>query len=218
MRKELETNKQKLQEIQEGNCQGPAQTKRIMGELEDEDAVAKIEALLNEGKDEEAARRCENRLLAFKAAVRKLQIQGQVSRLIAEANDEIKWTKGTVEAHGSPEEVRQFEELRRDVEHAMDGDTSELEKRTAKLFQLRIRILMRTPEYWVGLKEYLAERRQAMTDQAQAQMWFNHADKAINNNDLEALKSACNQLRSLLPTADEFRGYGGTTLKTRSRG
>lgn len=54
-----------------------------------------------------------------------------------------------------------------------------------------------------------------MSDRAQAQLWFTHADRAINNGDVEALKSACNQLRGLLPILDERRGYGGTTVRSR---
>jgi molecular chaperone DnaK len=219
MRREFEINKQKLQQVQEVGSQGKdAHTLRIVDELGDENAVASIEELLNSGNDEQAVRTCENRLLVLKAAIRNLENQSRVPKLIADANSEIEWTQNAVEAHGSQDERKQFEELKRDVENAMSGDPSTLEKRTIKLFQLRIRILMRTPEYWVGYKEYLVEQRAGMTDQAQAQLWFNHADKAINNNDIEALKSACRQLRSLLPTVEEFQGYGGTTIKSRSRG
>jgi molecular chaperone DnaK len=219
MRQEFEANKQKLQNAQADTAQmNDAKARQILAELGDENTVASIETLLKSGIDEQAARTFENQLLHFKKAIRQLEAQGQVPRLIADANNEIQWAQEAVEANGSPEERRQFEELKRDVENAINGDMSTLEKRTTKLFQLRIRILIRTPEYWVGFKEYLAERRDAMTDQAQAQLWFNHADKAINGNDLDALKSACTQLRSLLPVMDEFRGYGGTTLKIPNRG
>jgi molecular chaperone DnaK len=219
MRREFETNKQKLDQVQEVNAQqNDAQWIRIMKELGDENAVASIEALLNGGNDEQAARTCENRLLDLKIAIRNLEVQSQVPKLIAEANNQVQWATEAVEAHGSLEERKQFEELKRDVENAINGDTSAIKKRSTKLFQLRIRILVRTPGYWIGYKEYLVERRAAMTDQSQAQMWFNHADKAISNNDLEALKSACTQLRSLLPIVDDFQGYGGTTLKSRSKG
>jgi molecular chaperone DnaK len=219
MRREFEANKQKLQSAQDDTAQlNDVKARQILAELGDENTVASIETLLKSGVDEQAARTCENQLLHFKKAIRKLEAQGQVPRLITDANNEIQWAQEAVEANGSQEERRQFEELKRDLENAVNGDMPTLEKRTTKLFQLRIRVLMRTPEYWVGYKEYLADNRSAMTDQAQAQLWFNHADKAISGNDLEALRSACTQLRSLLPIVDEFRGYGGTTLKTRNRG
>jgi hypothetical protein len=64
----------------------------------------------------------------FKKAIRQLEAQGQVPRLIADANNEIQWAQEAVEANGSPEERRQFEELKRDVENAINGDVSKLEK------------------------------------------------------------------------------------------
>ena len=219
MRKEFAANKQKLQSAQADSTQmNDVNARQILAELGDENTVASIETLLKSGIDEQAALSFENQLLDFKKAIRKLEAQGQVPKLVADANNEIQWTQEAVEAHGSPEERRQFEEVKKDVEAAKSGDTSTLEKRITKVYQLRIRILMRTPEYWVGLKEYLVERRGDMADQAQAQLWFNHAEKAINSNDLEALKSACTQLRSLLPVMEEFRGYGGATLKMPNRG
>jgi len=219
LKKDFQLQCQKLAEVQ----QVPATSQNVhtaikLDELARENTVALIAAQLDSGTDEEGARNCENRLLDLKAAIRDIENQAQLPKLISNANSEIKWTTEAIEAHGNHDEKLQFEELKKDVTNAINGDASTLETKTAKLFQLRIRILARTPEYWIGYKEYLVERRAAMTDQSQAQMWFNHADKAISNNDLEALKSACTQLRSLLPIVDDFQGYGGTTLKTRSKG
>jgi len=55
-----------------------------------------------------------------------------------------------------------------------------------------------------------------MLDQAQAKLWFSHADRAINNNDIEALRTACTQLLSLLPKQQQKRGYGGGTVRSRA--
>ena len=217
MRADFQANMQKLKSAQAGAAGlNDVKARQILTELGDENTVASIETLLRSANDQEVALTCENQLLHFKKAIRNLEAQIQVPRLIADANNEIQWTQEAVEANGTQEERRQFEELKTDVENAINGDVSTIEKRTTKLFQLRIRILMRTPQYWIGYKEYLAEQRDAMTDKAQAQLWFNHADKAITSNDLDALKSACTQLRSLLPVTDEFRGYGGTTLRSRN--
>jgi molecular chaperone DnaK len=216
MTREFVANKEKLQSIQEDSSRAnDAQALKILGELAEEDIVASIAALLGGEAEGQDARTCENQLLNLKQAIHKLEAQSEIPRLLEVAKNEIQWTQEAVEANGSQDERRQFEELKRDVESAMNGDVSALEKRIARLFQLRIRILARTPEYWVGYKEYLAERLDVMTDQAQAQLWLNHADKAIRTNDLEALRSACTQLGSLLPVFGEFRGYGGTTLRSR---
>lgn len=219
LKKEFQLQRQKLAEAQQvPTAVDNVQTANKLGELARENTVALIAAQLDSGADEDVARNCENRLLDLKVAIREIENQAQLPKLLADAESEIEWATQTVGTHGTDGERLQFEELKRDVVNAMNGDAVTLEKKIGKLFQLRIRILMRTPEYWVGLKEYLAESRDAMTDQAQAQLWFNHADKAINANDLDALKSACTQLKSLLPAMDEFRGYGGTTLRIPNRG
>ena len=47
---------------------------------------------------------------------------------------------------------------------------------------------------------------------ARVNKWFAHAEKAIANGDVEALKSACRQLWALLPAEEQRRGYGGTSI------
>jgi len=215
MKKEFEIQKHKLQAVQEvvSEVNNSVVVERLR-ELKREEAIGSIESLLAAGNDEDAAR-CENQLLDLKATLRKVEAQLQYPKLLAEARDQIEWTRQAVEAHGTSEEQKRYELLKREVEAAMNGDASILEKKIANLFQFRLTILTRTPEWWVGYRDYLLERRKEMSDRAQAQLWFSHADRAINTGDVEALKSACNQLRALLPTADQLHGYGGTTVRSR---
>ena len=82
------------------------------------------------------------------------------------------------------------------------------------LSKLRVELWLRTHEYWLGYREYLAGERDKMLDTAQADRWLVHAERAVASGDFEALKSACRQLHSLLPR-DEQAGYGGTTIRAR---
>jgi len=172
--------------------------------------------LLAAGNDSESARTCENRLLDLKSAVRKFEDQVELPRLLAEAADEIEWTSAAIEEHGNAEDRKQFALLRPELEAAMKGEADILRRKIDDVYRLRIRILVRTPEYWVGYRNYLVERQSEMIDQAQAKLWLNHAERAINSGDLEALKSACNQLLALLPKTFQERGYGGSTVRARS--
>ena len=115
----------------------------------------------------------------------------------------------------SAEEKKQFALLRPEVEAAVHGDVETLRRKVQEVFQLRVRVLARSPEYWVGYRDYLLERRDGMLDQAQAKLWFSHADRAINNDDIDALRTACNQLWSLLPKQQQTHGYGGGTIRAR---
>jgi molecular chaperone DnaK len=216
LRKEFSAAKERLRTVQEGSPESnDSQTRAILKDLGDENTVASIEAFLSRGIEGQDALTCENQLLQLRQTLHRLEVKSRIPRLLVDAKNEIQWAQEVVEANGTQEETQQYQELRRELENAMAGDTLLLERRVEKLFQFRIRILMRTPEYWVGFKEYLAERLDAMTDQSQAHLWLSHAEKAIRANDLEALRSACTQLRSLLPVTGEFGGYGGTTLRSR---
>jgi hypothetical protein len=97
----------------------------------------------------------------------------------------------------------------------MQGNEGEsLRRKIDDINELRLRIEVRTPDFWLGYRDYLLERQANMADQAQAKLWFTHADRAINSGDLEALKTACNQLWALLPKSEQAqKGYGGGTLK-----
>jgi len=216
MRKEFENQKQKLQAVQEVLSQANSPTLvEAMRELKREEAIGLIETSLASADDAEAARTCEKQLLDLKAALRKIEAQVRLPKLLAEAKDEIEWARQAVDANGTSEEQARYQLLKQELEAALHGDAATLEKKIANLFQFRVGILARTPEYWIGYRDYLLDRQAEMSDPAQAQLWFSHADRAINNGDVEALKSACNQLRALLPLVDERRGYGGTTVRSR---
>ena len=212
---EFQNQKQKLQELQDVvlSTNNSTLAEGLKG-LKREEAIGSIESLLSSAEDTDVALTCENRLLELKATLRKLEAQIQFPKLLAEAKDEMEWARQAIEAHGTSEEQIRFEQLKDETETAMHGDDATLQKKIANLFKFRIGILMRTPEYWLGYRDYLLERQAEMSDIAQAQLWFSHADRAINNGDVEALKSACTQLHALLPMGDQQRGYGGTTMRS----
>ena len=64
---------------------------------------------------------------------------------------------------------------------------------------------------------WLVERLQSMRDPGQAEQIIGQARRAINNNDVDALKAANRQLMSLLPrdAQEQFRhaNIGGTVTR-----
>jgi molecular chaperone DnaK len=217
MRRDFENQKQKLRELQSvvSTCENP-KLAEVLNDLNREEPIESIERLLVSADDDENARTCETRLLDLKAAVRKMEVQIQFPKLVQEATDEIELVNQTLEAHGTAEDQSLAQLLIQEVELAIRADDTTLERKIVKLFQFRIRILMRTPGYWVGYRDYLLDRKTEMLDATQAELWFSHAGRAINNGDIEALRSACNQLRALLPVVHDVRGYGGNTVKSRN--
>lgn len=218
LQRQFNQQKRKLHDVQQIAQAAPANTNLIEGlnELREEDTLNIIERLFAAGSDPEAARTCEKELLDLKAAIRKCEAEAELPKLLAEAADEINWAGAAVEEHGNEDDKKQLSLLRPELEAAMKGTAEVLRRKIEEMYYLRIRVLMRTAEYWIGYRDYLVERQSEMTDQAQAKLWLNHAERAISTGDLQALRSACNQLLSLLPKAVQERGYGGSTIRARS--
>lgn len=214
---EFRRQKDKLKVVQEV-ADTAENTKLTVGlqQLKQEDAINTIERLLAAGDDAEAARTCEKELLDLKAAIRTFEDEAALPQLLAEAADEIEWTATAVGEHGNADDRKQFSLLRPELEAAMKGESEFLRRKIDDMYRLRVRVLARTPEYWVGYRNYLAERQSEMADQAQAKLWFSHAERAINSGDVEALKSACTQLLGFLPRALQDKGYGGSTVRART--
>ena len=219
LQREFEVQKERLEQAQAlaatTNDSGVGAT---LQELAREDAVRNIQQLLAAGNDPEAARTCEGRLLDLKAALQAIEDRIEVPRLLAEAKRELDWTNAAVEQHGTEEEKRRYVLLKPELERAADANDGEsLRRKIDDINQLRLRIEVRTPDFWLGYRDYLLERQSSMADQTQAKLWFAHADRAINSGDLEALKTACNQLWALVPKSEQAqKGYGGGTVKASS--
>jgi molecular chaperone DnaK len=218
MQRQFLHEKQRLSDLQQLAQTAPTNSNLVEGlnEIREEDALNAVERLLATGNDPEGARTCEKELLDLKAAIRKCEAEAELPKLLAEAADEIKWTGAAAEEHGDENDKKQFSLLLPELEAAMRGTADVLRRKIEEMYRLRIHILMRKPEYWVGYRDYLAERQSEMTDQDQARIWLSHAERAIQAGDLQALRSACNQLWALLPKAVQESGYGGTTVRVRS--
>jgi molecular chaperone DnaK len=181
--------------------------------LENEDMLGAISRTLASGDASEAAQ-CDEQLLELKSRLQRIEDSLEAPRLIAEAKEEIELTAEAVKS-APAEDQRLFAQLRPELELAINGDVATLRAKVEQMFQLRIRIMARSPEYWIGYHNYLVERKSEMVDQTQAKLWFAHADRAINAGDVEALKTACRQLWTLVPREIETRGYGGGTVRAR---
>ena len=181
--------------------------------LAKEDVVGELARML-EARDHGNSSHCDENMLKFKEALQKIEDSIEGPKLILEAKQEIEWTEQALEG-ATPEDRKDFSLLKPELESAMHGDIETLRRLLGRMFQLRVRIMERTPEWWVGYRDYLLERKGEMVDQTQAKLWFSHADRAINAGDIEALKTACRQLWSLLPKQLQARGYGGGTVRAR---
>jgi molecular chaperone DnaK len=215
LKDEFEKQKQRLCAARDFADDGASATvKADLESIEKEDAIGQISRDLAAGDDPEATRTCEAGMLRLKETLQRIDDAIENPKLVAEAKQEIEWTQEVV-LNGTADDRKAFDLLRPELETATHGDIETLRLKVDEMFQLRLRVITRSPEYWIGYRDYLLERQSQMQDQTQAKLWFSHADRAINDGDVDSLKTACSQLWSLLPKAQQKRGYGGGTVRSR---
>ena len=167
-----------------------------LDKLAKENAISEVSRLLAAG-DKSDAVRCDEQLLVVKAVLQR-----------------ITWTEEIVEG-ASAQHQKAFALLRPEVEVAMNGNADILRRKVNDMYELRMRISADSPDFWIGNRDYLLAHKGEMLDQTQATLWFQHADRAINSNNIDGLRTACRQLWALMPRAQQARGYGGSTVRAR---
>jgi hypothetical protein len=178
-----------------------------------ENAIGEVSRLLAAGDKSEAVR-CDEQLLAVKAVLQRIEDALEGPKLKIEAQQEITLTEEILEG-ASAQHQKAFALLRPEVEAAISGTPDTLRRKINDMYELRMRILEDNPDFWIGNRDYLLVRKGEMLDQTQATLWFQHADRAINSNNIDGLRTACRQLWALMPRAQQARGYGGSTVRAR---
>ena len=179
-----------------------------------QEVIQGIDRMLRNGSTDADLKNCEEQVVALRRTRRRIEVMLTAQKMYQEAQDELRWTQALLEQVGTDEDRHKFVELKRQVDNALDTDPNTLRKAIDALSKFRFQLWLRTPDYWLGYREYLAGERDKMLDPTQADRWLVHAERAVANGDMEALKSACRQLYALLPR-DEQTGYGGTTVRAR---
>lgn len=201
---ELERERKRLDEArQKVYATNDPKAKPILKRIENEHIVEEVESTLDAaGVDQDAADKCQNRLLNMKAIVDELETALEIPMLLAEAEQVIEWTEEIVGKWGQPSDQRKFGLLLAELKSAMEArvpDANDLTRKTDNLDDLRMKILRSRDEWWIDLFAQLEERKEELTNQTLAEQLFTQARRSINNNDIEGVKGACRQLVQLLP-------------------
>lgn len=204
LKEELVVEKKRLEEAREKAQLTVDETALpIMDRIDDEQILKEVESTLAAASvDQDAAIKCQNRLLDLKATVDQLEDALEIPVLLAEAEQMIKWTEKVVEKWGQPADQRKLSMLRRELRATMEArvlNPGDLNRKIDNMDDLRMRILRAQDEWWIDYLAHLEERREVMTNLPLAEELFTQARRSIQNNDIEGVKSACQQLNQLLP-------------------
>ncbi|HEY0004100.1 MAG TPA: Hsp70 family protein [Pyrinomonadaceae bacterium] len=223
MRRQVVEEKARLAEVREKVQQngGDNKAQPILARIEDEQMMQAVENSLDASQVEQSAMtECQKSLRDLKAAIDELEDALEVPNLIAEARQTIEYTERIINSYGKAEDLRMFSALQRELKAAIDArppNADELRRKIEQMNTLKYRVVTAQPSWWVDYLIYLEEYLPEMTDQMRANQLIAQGKRAINNNDLEGLKSTCRLLLQLLPPEqqEQARGYGGTTEKHR---
>jgi hypothetical protein len=194
-----------------------ANAQNALNRIEDENIVGQVQSLLQAARsDSSSAIDCEHRLLALAAAIDDVEDAIKVPTLVEEAQTIQRSAQEIVSQNGTAEEKHGLGLLKGELEKVITSrDPDLIRQRMEAVSGLSFQVLIRQPGFWVGYLQYLEEQKTIMRDSAMADQLIAQGNRAIANQDIEALKAAVRQLIGLLPTAQQgiARGYDGTTVK-----
>lgn len=120
----------------------------------------------------------------------------------------------TVSENGNDREKHQLREIiAREQTFINSTNPERIESAIAELERLRWHILMRTPDFLIGMFEHLVHGRTSMNDQVQAKQLIEVGRSHIASQDWDDLKQVNQRLWALMPDeekeSDEMRLYTG---------
>ena len=214
LKKEIDLEKMRLEEARKkAQNVGDLKALESLQRIERERMVHDVDAsLIASNVDRDAADKCEKRLLDLKLAVDEVEEALEWPALLAEAEEELKSTREIIQQYGSSSDKQNLVTLERETTQALETrDADLLRRKNTELSGLRFRVLRERPEFLVGWLQYLEEHKATMRDRSQAEQLIGQGNRAINNNDLQGLKAAIQQLVTLLPPSAQQemeRGFG----------
>lgn len=195
------------------------EAERIFTEIEQDQSREIIAQNLQEGANDDTSQlEAFNRLLDLRAKLDRIEDKLQIPMLEEEAAAETEDVSNLISQFGEADDRRRFIEIKRELQTALKAQQKNIpliRERLDDLHTLKIQMLARRPEWWLGYFEYLERNEEEMTDRNLAARLITAGRREINNGQLENLQNLCMQLVNLLP-ADERNlreGYGSTIMR-----
>lgn len=222
LNQDFDSEEARLNELREKIEVSPnPEAERIFTEIEQDQSREIIAQNLQEsGNDDTGQLEAFNRLLDLRAKLDQIEDKLQIPMLEEEAAAETEDVSNLISQFGEADDRRRFIDIKRELQSALKAQQKNIpliRERLDDLHTLKIQMLARRPEWWLGYFEYLEGNEEEMTDRNLAARLITAGRREINNGQLENLQNLCMQLANLLP-ADERNlreGYGSTIMRMR---
>jgi hypothetical protein len=96
------------------------------------------------------------------------------------------------------------------------GSAVLMQQKVTHLKQLRMRAVMRRPEFWIGFFDYLVTLHAEQSDTRVVRTLIEQGRLASSRQDWDSLRNVCFQLRDLLPSATRataMDAFGATGIR-----
>ena len=161
-------------------------------------------ALAASRNDHDSADKCASRLRDLQIALDQVEDALRWPELVAQAEKTIELANDVIKDHGTAEHRTVLNTLVSEVREAINQrDQGLLHTRQSELGGFWVRIYRETPECWVGSLANLEDKKGMMRDREEAERLFSQGVRAMNENDLDGLRAAVQQLWELLPPAEK---------------
>ena len=169
--------------------------------IDDEQLVDQVDSLMDAAsQDQDALAQLDRRLRDLTAAVDDVEDAAEWPALLERAEESRRDAEKLVTDLGDAAEKNRLRALENDLKRAIDaGDPDLLRQCADELDGLWFQVADRQTGFHVARFNRLVERLQSMRDPGQAEQLVAQGRRAINNDDVQALKAANRQLISLLP-------------------
>jgi molecular chaperone DnaK len=202
LRKDAEQQKERLAGVRKKAERMEAlKAQAALSRIEGQELVGHVDSLIEAvANDPDAVAELDRKVRDLAAAVDDVEDSVEWPDLLEKAEEAQKNAERVVGEYGETGDRNRLRSLKEELQRAIDaGDSDLLRRYIDELFGLYLDVLERQPGFHVGRFDWLVERMQSMRDPGQAEQIVAQGRRAINNNDIEALKAANRQLMSLLP-------------------
>jgi molecular chaperone DnaK len=202
----------------QANTLGDSAARDALDAIRRQGLIEELERLLESGADDhDALETARHRLLDVQLALDAVEEDLNWPSLVDQAKEEIQLTKKEVEDNGNDEEKREAREIERELKAALQvKDSGVTKNRVDALSRVRFRVMARQPGFWVGWFRWCEERKSEAGDPVAGAKLLAQGHRALQNNDLESLKSAVRQLVDQMPEEEQKKieqGFGCTLTR-----
>ena len=215
---DLEQEKTRLEQVRDKARQpGGSAAGQALERIEREDMVHKVERRLPAARtDKDAAGECQKRLLELRSAIDEAEDVLEWPSLVSQAHGLIERARQVVDEYGGPDDRTRLESLDTETEKAISAnDADSLRQKMDGLYSLYMPLLAERPEFWVSYFNHIVEMKPHWTDPASAELLLVQGRRAIEEEDLDGLRTVVRQLINLLPPDEQeaARAYGSTIMR-----